>query len=175
MAAETGFMIDGTVHEIPAIDTFNTDEIQVLYDYSGIGLEDFSRPEDFSDEEFSELFRSKTKNPGFLRALMHVAYQRANPRQNPSRVKAVISQTKMIAALEHLTESGDESGEDTDGRPPASTTELEPSSPKSSVVSNENSGDASPTTSDGQADPLVSTTTPGSGTSSTSGPETSAA
>lgn len=172
MAAETGFMIDGTLHEVPAITTFNFDEAQVLYDYSGLTLEDFARPDDVSEEEFSELIRPKMKNPGFLRALMHVSYQRANPRQDAARVKATVGQANMIGALAHLDE-GDE--ETDDGLPPASTTELEPSSPRSSVVSNGNSGDDSTPSSDGQDDPPATTTTPESGTSSTSAQETSAA
>lgn len=173
MAAETGFMIDGTLHEVPAIDTFNMDEAQVLYDYSGISLEDFARPDDVSDEEFSEMMRPKMKNPGFVRALMHVAYQRANPRQNPARVKALIGQANMIGALERLGES--ESGEETDGLPPAPTTELEPSSPRNSVVSSGTSGGDSTTTSDEPDDQPATTTTPESGTSSTLDPERSVA
>lgn len=164
-------MIDGKLLEPPAIDTFNMDEAQVLYDYSGLTLEDFARPEDTSEEEFSELIKPKIKNPGFLRALMHVAYQRANPRQNPSRVKALIGEANMIGALQHLGESDDEQ-EDGDDLPPASTTELEQSSLTSSVVSNATSGDDSTTSSDEPDGPAANTGTPGSDTSSTSDLET---
>ena len=45
MAAETesGFVIDGVVYEVPGLDTLTMDEAQVLYDYSGLGLEDFAQ------------------------------------------------------------------------------------------------------------------------------------
>lgn len=173
MAAETGFMIDGELHECPAIDTFNMDEAQVLYDYSGLTLEDFARTADVSEEEFSELIKDKIKNPGFVRALMHIAYQRANPRQNASRVKALIGQANMIGALERLGETDE--AEATDDRPPVSTTELEPSSLRSSVVSNGTSGDDSTRSSDEPDDPDATITTRESATSSTSRPELSAA
>ncbi len=173
MAAETGFKIDGSLLEAPSIDTFTMDEAQVLYDYSGLTLEDFARPPDTSEEEFEELIRPKIKNPGFVRALMHIAYQRANPKQNPSRVKALIGQANMIGALEHLGATDDDQEGD-DGHPPASTTELEPSSLRSSVVSNGTSGDDSQRSSDEQADRLENTGTPESDTSSTSDREISA-
>lgn len=177
MAAETGFLIDGTIYEIPTLRSFDMDEAQVLYDLSGLGIEDFVKPEDVPDDEFSELMDLHFKNPSFVRALMHIAYQRANPRQNPSRVKAVIGGTNMVEvlnALKNVSEKEDVAEKGADDGPPASTTELEPSSPTSSVVSNENSGGDSTRTSDEQDDQPASTTAPELATSSISAPEISA-
>ena len=72
---ESGFVIDGVVYEVPGLDTLTMDEAQVLYDYSGLGLEDFAQSADETEEETKareRLFR----NPGLMRALMHIAYKR---------------------------------------------------------------------------------------------------
>lgn len=146
MAAETttGFEIDGKHYPVPPIDTFNMDEAQVLYDYSNLVLEDFVKPQDETPEETREreqLFR----NPGLIRALMHVAYQRGNPKIPAGRVKALIGSVTIISAYESLAASAPEDGE---ADPPASTTELAKPSPSDSVTSSGSSGDASTTDSD---------------------------
>lgn len=167
MAAETGFMIDGKLYETPAFDTFTMDEAQVLYDYCGLTLEDFVPEEDQTDEESEEL-RAKMKNPGFLRALMHIAYQRENPRMSHGKVKQLVGSASLFSSLEHL---GDGEQED-DAGPPASTTEQENRSSTSSVGSSESSGNDSARSSDGQVVQLAPTTTSESDTSSIS-PQTS--
>ncbi len=140
MAAETGFMIDGNMYEVPDMGTFTMDEAQTLYDYSGLGLEDFASPEDESDDDLRDRER-KLRNPGFLRALMHIAYQRGNPAERPGKVKALIGAANIIAALENL--AGDEPAVEDDGLPPVLTIEPERSSRSGSI---ENDGSRSPST-----------------------------
>ncbi len=140
MAAETGFMIDGTMYEVPDMGTFTMDEAQTLYDYSGLGLEDFASPEDETDDDMKERER-KLRNPGFLRALMHIAYQRGNPQERSARVKALIGAANIISALENL--AGDEPEAEDDGLPPVSTIEPEQSSLSGSI---ENDGSRRPST-----------------------------
>ena len=168
MAAETGFLIDDVMYETPSLDTFTMDEAQVLYDYSGLTIEDFVEDEDGEDGDVERL--RKLKNPGFMRALMHIAYQREHPKTNTSRVKALIGSANLIGALEHLV-----ADEDDAVVPPALTTEPEPSSPSGSVVSNGTGGDDSKKSSDEPADPPPATTTTGSDTSSTSAQTSSVA
>jgi hypothetical protein len=170
VAAETGFMIDGTLYEVPGLDTLTMDEAQVLYDYSGLTLEDFIPEDPARPDEQSDDLRAKLKNPGFLRALMHIAYQRGNPSLSGVKVKTLIGSASMIGAVEHLQESGED-----DALPPASTTEPDGSSPRSSVVSSVSSGGGSSDGSDVPAVPPEATTTMRSDTSSTSPLTTSVA
>lgn len=155
MAAETGFMIDGSLYEMPSLDTFTMEEAQILYDYSGLGLEDFALEDD--DDEFAV----KLKNPGFLRALMHIAYRRGNPKQPDGKVRKLIGAVNLIEAHAHLA-----GGED-DADPPVLTPEPDGQSLRSSGEQNATSGAASPTASDGQDSPPVLTGTTRSGTSFT--------
>jgi len=157
VAAETGFMIDGALYEVPSLDTFTMDEAQVLYDYSGLTIEDFAVLEDEDENEQVD----RLKNPGFMRALMHIAYQRGNEKLAPAKVRALIGSANLLSSYEHLAV-----GED-DALPPESTTEPEQQLLKSSVEQNEPSGDGSTKSSDGQVVPLEPITTLGSGTSST--------
>lgn len=169
MAAETGFIIDGTRYEVPTLDTFTMDEAQVLYDYCGLGIEDFvpiadpPPPDENADQDAKaayddllaardrelEALNRKLRNPGFLRALVHVAYQRANPRMSPQRVKDA------VGASDHTENwlAFIEDGMGDDAVPPALTTEQTPSSKKSSVVSNATSGTPSTNTSEEPGDP----------------------
>lgn len=170
MAAETGFLIDGTLYEVPSFDTFTLDEAQILYDYAGLTLEEFVPAEDGPGEQERQAdLDRKLKNPGFIRALMHVAYQRGNPKLSPQRVKALVGAANVFEALEKLA------AEEGDALPPASTTGPDGSSPTSSVASSESSGDGSPASSAAPVVPLPPTTTSASDTSSASPLETSAA
>lgn len=162
MAAETGFDIDGTVYPVPELDSFDMDEAQVLYDYSGLIIEDFVQlPPDASDEE-REQREQKLKNPGLIRSLMHVAYQRGNPKAKPAKVRELVGKANIIASYNGLL--GEEGEEEL---PPASTTEPVPQSQNEPVISNESSGDASTNASAQQDDTLVIT---GTGRSDTSSP-----
>jgi hypothetical protein len=169
---ETGFRIDGKLHELPTIDSLNMDEAQILYDYSGLAIQDFAPPEGVTDEEHQQTIAPLVKNPGFLRALMHIAYQRANPKMTTARVKQAIGTANIVEAMQELAPPDDR---EDDARPPESTTGPEPSSPTSSSGSSESSGTDSPSTSEGQVVPLGPTTTGESDTSSESHPGSSVA
>jgi hypothetical protein len=143
----TGFRIDGKLYEVPTLDTYSMDEAQVLYDYAGLGLEDFVEPDDEAPEEvraeFLRTLSQKLKNPQFLRSIIHVAYQRGNPEMTRGQVEAV------VGAINHMAAFGDfllaSVGEE---RPPESATELLPPSDTSSVASSASSGKRSSNGSD---------------------------
>lgn len=185
MAAETGFIIDGVRHEIPTLDTFTMDEAQVMYDYCGLTIEDFVpviADGDDADEAVVADISQKLKNPGFLRALMHVSYQRANPKLSAAKVKSAINNAELLSNYDAYLEYGleqleEEQQDEADAIPPASATGHERSWNESSVV-NETSpapsgpptGDASKNDSEEQDAPPTPTTTSGSDTSSDSPP-----
>lgn len=178
MAAETGFIIDGDRHEVPSLDTLTLDEAQVLYDYCGLTIEDFVPLLAETDEDRDELeaelanLAERTKNPGFLRALMHIAYQRANPRLSAKRVKEMIGAADLVENRMALLDIPEE---DDAVVPPASTSEPEKSSSKNSLENEnapteqtESSGNLSEKSSDAPEDPDGFTVT---GASTTSSPE----
>lgn len=79
----TGFDISGEVYEVPTLDSFDMDEAQILYDLSGVILEDFiPAPLDAPDvekEAHYQLQLVRVRNPSFRRTLVHVAYRRKHP------------------------------------------------------------------------------------------------
>lgn len=164
VAAETGFQIDGVIYEVPAIDTLTMDEAQVLYDYSGLRIEDFVERENETADDREQRER-KFENPGFMRALMHIAYQRVHTDLRNDKVRALIGSANILQALGTLS-----SGEESEELPPASTTEPEPSSPNGSVDSNETSGSDSTTDSAKQDDSQEATGTGRSATLSLASP-----
>lgn len=127
MAAETGFNIDGTFYEVPVLDSFDMDEAQVLYDYCGLTLEDFVPPADNTPEDDLAAREQRLKNPGFVRALIHIAYQRGNPDMKPAAVRDAVGHANMLEAYTALASVEPEEGEPE--VPPASTSEQ----PKPSV------------------------------------------
>lgn len=119
MAAETGFDIDGTLYEVPSLDSFDLDELQVLYDYCGLTIEDFVTPPDENDDDARARER-QFKNPGLIRALMHVAYQRGNPKTRPATIKDLIGKANALNVLAALAE--DMPVEEEDGQVPLEST-----------------------------------------------------
>lgn len=173
MAAETGFLIDGKHYPVPSIDTFTLDEAQWLYEYSGLTLEDF-----FTEDDASR----NGRNPGLIRALMHVAYQRGNPRLKPATVKDVVGSFNAAEAIAAVYASLLADMEAADDVPLESTSE--PSRPSSSSsLENERStssrgekrGSGSPTRSGERVVTPLPTGASRSGTSATSGQGISAA
>lgn len=164
MAAETGFLIEGTIYEMPALDSMNMGEAQIFYDYSGLAIEDFAPLEDEETDEHEERVRGLMKNPAFWRAAMHIAYQRQHPELKQAKVRAVVDAVDQITARETLA-AVEEEGEGVG--PPASTTEPDASSQNDSVASNGTSGNDSPNVSD---EPASTLPTIGTGRSDTSSP-----
>ena len=99
---ESRFVIEGQDYPIPGFDTFDIDEAQILYDNSGLTLEDFVI-DDEDAEEVAELER-KLRNPGFIRTLLHVAYQRGNPGLTAAKVKQITGRTNLLQAWENFLE-----------------------------------------------------------------------
>jgi hypothetical protein len=173
VAAETGFNIDGTVYEVPMIDSLTTDEAQVLYDYSRLTLDDFVPPKDETAEEKHDR-EEILRNPGFLRALMHIAYQRAHPEIRAAKVRALVGAANFVSALETMgNPEPDEEGGD-DDVPPASTSEQPEPSPTSSLENTPSPpptiatpGNGSANGSDAREDQPATTTASRSDTSST--------
>lgn len=125
MAAETttGFLIDGNLYEIPGVFTLTNDEAQILYDYTGLAIDDFLPGDEEAEPDF--------KNPALLRALMEIAYQRGNPMVRPAKVKELIGAANRLSVLSGLV--GEQEPEEDDASPPALTSEPPGSSPKSSL------------------------------------------
>ena len=147
--SETGFTIDGADYPIPSIDTFTMDEAQILYDRCGLILEDFSSidPDGDPDEELIrvETRRAKMRNPGFVRALLEIAYRRGNPDARPGKVADVVGAVPIIDVLNALAD--DAPAAEADASPLDETNELGRSSPRSSDVSSIPSGIGSPSSS----------------------------
>lgn len=144
MAAENGFKIDGVIYEPADVGSLTMDEWQVMWDYAGISIEDFSGPEvrnpqaptaeeQAAIEEHEEELGKKLNNPGFMKAMVHIAFQRGNPRMSPDKVKRLIGSAQMVSVIEDLRPP-EEQGGDVEG-PPAPTSEPERSSPGSSLES----------------------------------------
>lgn len=178
MAAETGFQIDGTLYEVPDMGTLTMDEAQVLYDYSGLTIEDFIGPEDETPED-EQARERRLRNPGFMRALMHIAYQRGNPTIRATRVRQLVGGANVIAALETLVGDGPE---EADAAPLGSMSEPSGSSPSGSLENKPSSkprpelpGNDSPTSTDEPGVILRPTGGSRSDTSSISPQEISAA
>jgi hypothetical protein len=129
---KTGFTIDGVIYGIPTIDTFNMDEAQVMFDYCGLTMEDFVGDMDDDDP--------RLKNPGFLRALVHISYQRAFPSMAPAKVKATIGKANLADVMATLEREEDE---EEDARPPESMPTHSESSLSDSAESKQSSGRSS--------------------------------
>jgi len=98
--AETGFRIDGVVYDVPTLDSFTMDEAEILYKCSGLSLEDFAVDED--DPEQAEQFSKNLRNPGFIRAMMTVAYIRGNPGVTPAKAGTIIGKSNLIEAIQNF-------------------------------------------------------------------------
>lgn len=176
--AETGLNIDGTVYEVPSLDTFTLDECQVLYDYTSLTLEDFVPLADETEDDHLARIEKMMRHPGFKKTLLHVAYQRGNPKMPVGKVREQVAGANW---LEPFATMGDDEPEETEV-PLASTSEHDGSSPRSSLESassptsgSESSGTSSATGGDAPAVTPLSTGVSKLGTSPTSPPVTSAA
>jgi hypothetical protein len=135
-----GFIIDGREYPIPSIDSFDMDEAQLLWDYAGLTLADFAvpDPEDPDAEEQMAERSRKLGNPGWMRTLLHIAYQRGNPDVKPQVVKRLIGDVKLLDAMAKMVEESDRR-EDDAGPPDLSerTSEPDASSPSDSSESDD--------------------------------------
>lgn len=163
MAAETGFLIDGTIHEVPALGSLTNGERRILYDYAAVVEEDFFPLDGETEEETETRSHGLMRHPGFWPGLMHIAYRRAHPGIKDAKIKQLIDDANFAEAMSTMGNTQEEDGEG-DG-PPAPTSEPTESSERSSLE-NENSptpntgpdGNGS-TNGSGEADSLPSPTT----------------
>lgn len=155
MAADTHnlkFKIDDVEYDWPMLDDLDMDEWEILYEYTGLILDDFAPKEDEAEEKDRE---RRIGQSGFIKAILHIGYQRANPELKPDAVKRVIGKAKLTRVLTDMAESVPEEDE----TPLASTTEPEPSSKRRPVDSKETTSPPSPKSSDEQDAPPVPTGT----------------
>ena len=106
MAAETnesGFLIDDKLYPVPSVFSLTNDEAQILWDYSGLTIQDFL-DEDADERQF--------EHPGVMTTLMHVAYQRGNPDMKPKKVRELIGGVTRWKAMTGLVAADDEPEED---------------------------------------------------------------
>ena len=104
MAAETesGFLIDGTVYEIPALWDLTMSERRLLFELAGYTQEEFLREDDETDDEHEARVEKMLRHPGYVETLMIVAYQRGNPDVKPGKVRLVIDRTSYADAIQGI-------------------------------------------------------------------------
>lgn len=148
--AEARFVIDGAEYPIPGLETFNMDEAVVLYECCGLTLEDFAIDDGDSDQ-IEELER-KTRHPGFVKALMVVAFMRGEKKTAKAALKLVGSSNlvEILAAIDAEDEAEDPT------EPQKSKRSKRPS-PGSSDSNGDSSGDGSPASSDAEKTSPAST------------------
>lgn len=145
MADDLLFVIDGTEYPCPDIASLTMAERRVMFDLSGIVEEDFVQRDDETDVEKDERVGKLTRHPGFMEALMHIAYARGNPELKRPKVQAVIDQTNYLEAIEKWADAEDGEADHPVSEP---TSELNGSSLSDSFGSSKNTGDGSTTGSD---------------------------
>lgn len=172
MADERGFLIDGEIVPLVAIDSFTMGDRNVFWDYTGQVQEDYIQQDGESDQDHEARTEKLSRHPGYWQTMMHIAYQRKHPELSRQKVAALIENTNYVEAL-----SGLGSDEADDASPPASESTSKPNDRSStgSVDSNDSSGDSSTSGSVQPADAPTLIGTTRSGTSPTSVRETSAA
>lgn len=149
--ADTGFLIGEVFYDVPGLDSFNMDEAEILYKCSGLTLEDFALDEE--DPEQAAQLAVNIKNPGFVRALMIIAYLRGDSNTTYAKAASVIGKTNVLEALKNLAEG------DVDPPEPTRTENGNADSGESSASSSVPSGGTSIEGLAAQEDPRVVTGT----------------
>lgn len=165
---EIGFELGGKTYPVPELDTFDMDEAQLLYDYSGVAIEDFALPDpdegDEAREEHEKEIESRVRNPAFKRALFEIAVRRGNPTMPWKDVAQLVRGANMVDVLAAFAEAelADEIVSGGDANPPE-VDSAESTPPPSELSGNDsddsklNSGEDSPTTSNEPENPLANT------------------
>lgn len=108
----TGFDINGEVYEVPTLDSFDMDEAQILYDLSGVVLEDFIPPHPDSPEQEKaahyQLQLLRVRDPGFKRALVHIAYRRKHEEYDRSELDKAVGKMNATDVSIAILTRGDE-------------------------------------------------------------------
>lgn len=148
--ADASFVIDGVDYPIPGLDSFDMDEAVILYEHCKLSVEDFAI-DDEDPEEVEEL-AEKTKHPGFVKALMIVAYMRGNRGVKRNKAEVVIGKSNLMDAYEAFIDAGGE--ED--------PTEAQKTSESSEASSASSSGNGAASGSDSDASSAAEMTIPAS-------------
>ena len=101
--ADSGFVIDGIRYDIPPLDSFDIDEAQIVYENAGFVVEDLLTDPD--DPDSHKRFVKNLQNPGFVKALMVIAYLRANRDSTRRKAEDLIGKSNLMDALGSLFDS----------------------------------------------------------------------
>jgi hypothetical protein len=120
---EAKFVIDGAEYPVPELESFDMDELQIMYDYCGFAREDLlpadpNASEDELAEHITDVER-KLRHPGVWRTMLHVAYRRAHPTEKDARIRELTGKVNLLDALGEIEE---------EQSPPATSSQSEPSS-----------------------------------------------
>lgn len=107
----TGFEINGETYEVPMPSTFDMDEAQVFYDYTGWVVEEIW----LGDLDWAEIGRK----PGFLSALVHIAYRRAHEEEADADIKALVGKQNRLSLFGAMLTAAMPDEEDKEGNPEA--------------------------------------------------------
>lgn len=121
--ADAGFKIDGVVYEMPLPSTFDIDEAEIYFKYTGVVLEEIW----LENIGWDEL---KTR-PGFVPAFAHVAYRRAHPGTGYDDVRVVVGRQnryELVGSWIASLADEDESSEDPKAPTTADLTRPSPTS-----------------------------------------------
>lgn len=133
---DAAFEIDGNTYAIPELDTFDMDEAEILFDYSGCVLEDFAPADPDAPEEEQEQHvqgqLAKVRNPRFKRALVHVAYRRAHPDLADAEVRAATGKANMLDVTINLFRGDADPQNSSQKQPERKTGISQPGSPVTS-------------------------------------------
>lgn len=129
------FVIDGVDYEAQPLSSFNMRERRVMFDLCGLVEEDFLRGEDETDDDHKERVHRLTRHPGFMEAMMTVAYWREHPTMTIEKVRSLVETTNYKEAISKWA-----SADDADDPTQAPTSAPEGSSPKSTSSSSSRSG-----------------------------------
>lgn len=161
--ADAGFKIDGVVYEMPLPSSFDIDEAEIYFKYTGVVLEEIW----LENIGWDEL---KTR-PGFVPAFAHIAYRRAHPGTGYDDVRVVVGRQNRyelvgswIASLADDDESSEDPKAQTNDAPtrPSPTLSGIDSKPGKTTLQPESSGLGSTTPSAQPDGERVTTGTSGS-------------
>ena len=165
--ADAGFKIDGQVYEMPLPSSFDIDEAEIYFKYTGVVLEEIW----LENIGWNEL---KTR-PGFVPAFAHVAYRRAHPEVGYDDARVVVGRQNRyelvgswIASLADDDASEDPKATSDEQTKPSPTSSETGSKPGNPTLPPESSGPGSTKSS---VPPVVARGT--TGTSGSDGPATS--
>ncbi len=130
MAAETNdsrrnFTAGGETYEYPDPFDLDIDEWVIIYDETGLILEDFAP---FDDKKREETRLQQLRNPALIKALAICGLLRAKPDLDIDAARDLAGDMKMLAVLESLA-AGDDDADDPTQESPTTTSESSPTRP----------------------------------------------